>query len=78
MSSVFYRQDCWAKRVVNLPNLTNFPSRKELSHLAGKRESCQELCEKQLFDPKLVVHMDIKESYTTYFVVTTLTLSWVA
>lgn len=77
MSFISYRQDCPAKGVVNLPNLSNFPSRKELSHHAGKRESCQELRAKQLLDPKLVVHVYVKESYATYYSVITLTLSWV-
>lgn len=77
MNSISYRQDCPVKGVVNLPNFSNFPSRKELSHHAGKRESCQGLCAKQLLDPKLVVHMYIKESYTAYSSVITLTLGWV-
>lgn len=50
MSSVSSGQGCLVEGAVNLPNLSNFPSRKELSHRAGKTEPCQEPCAKQLLD----------------------------
>lgn len=50
ISSVSSRQGCLVEGAVNLPNLSNFPSRKELSHRAGKTEPCQEPCAKQLLD----------------------------